>query len=157
MTQPIAPCLWFDGNAEETVNSYVSVFKDSKVLHVDRFSDVGPDPAAPVVFIEFQINGQRFQAVNGGPQFPFTEAVSFQIDCAGQAEVDHYWDRLSEGGQQVQCGWLKDRFGLSWQVAPRALPRLLGDPDPAKASRVMRAMLQMKKLDVAELERAAAG
>ncbi|MDF2759139.1 MAG: 3-demethylubiquinone-9 3-methyltransferase, partial [Thermomicrobiales bacterium] len=118
MTQPIAPCLWFDGNAEEAVNYYVSVFKNSKVLHVDRFNDVGPDPDAPVVFIEFQINGQPFQAINGGPEFHFTEAVSFSIPCANQDEVDYYWDTLTQGGEPGPCGWLKDRYGVSWQVVP---------------------------------------
>ncbi|MBA3417002.1 MAG: VOC family protein [Chloroflexia bacterium] len=151
MTQPIAPCLWFDGNAEEAATYYVSVFKDSKVLHVDRFSDVGPDPAAPVVFVEFQINGQPFQAINGGPQFPFTEAVSFAIECADQGEVDFYWNTLTEGGEPGQCGWLKDRYGVSWQVVPRVLNDLLRDADREGASRVMRRMLEMTKLDVAEL------
>jgi len=154
MTQPIAPCLWFDGNAEEAVDYYVSVFEDSEVLHVDRFSDVGPDPAAPVVFIEFRINGQPFQAINGGPQFPFTEAVSFAIECADQAEVDRYWDTLIQGGEPSQCGWLKDKYGLSWQIVPRTLNELLRDPDRERAGRVMRRMLQMVKLDVAELRAA---
>ncbi len=154
MTRPIAPCLWFDGNAEEAVNYYVSVFRDSKVLHVDRFSDVGPDPDAPVVFIEFQINGQPFQAINGGPQFPFTEAVSFAIECADQEEVDHYWSRLTDGGEESMCGWLKDKFGVSWQVVPTALNELIADPDPDKSQRVMTAMLGMKKIEVAALQRA---
>ncbi|MDQ3227578.1 MAG: VOC family protein [Chloroflexota bacterium] len=154
MTRPIAPCLWFDGNAEEAVNYYVSVFRDSKVLHVDRFSDVGPDPDAPVVFIEFQINGQPFQAINGGPEFSFTEAVSFAIECADQAEVDSYWDTLTAGGSPSDCGWLKDKYGVSWQVVPRRLNELLRDPDRERAGRVMRRMLQMSKLDIAELQAA---
>ena len=155
MTQPIAPCLWFDGNAEEAVKYYVSVFKDSKVLHVDRFSDVGPDPDAPVVFIEFQINGQPFQAINGGPEFSFTEAVSFSIPCANQDEVDYYWDTLTQdGGEPGQCGWLKDKYGVSWQVVPRVLTELLRDADRERAGQVMRRMLQMAKLDVAELQAA---
>ncbi len=154
MTQTIAPCLWFDGNAEEAVDYYVSVFGDSKVLHVDRFSDIGPDPEAPVVFIEFRLNGQPFQAVNGGPQFPFTEAVSFAIECADQGEVDHYWNALTEGGEPGHCGWLKDRYGVSWQVVPRVLNDLLRDADRERAGRVMRRMLQMTKLDVAELRAA---
>lgn len=155
MTQPIAPCLWFDGNAEEAVNYYVSVFDDSKILHVDRFSDVGPDPDAPVVFIEFQINGQPFQAINGGPEFPFSEAVSFAIECADQAEVDHFWDKLTaDGGAPSECGWLKDKYGVSWQVVPRMLNELLRDADRERAGRVMRRMLQMSKLDVAELQAA---
>lgn len=154
MTRPIAPCLWFDGNAEEAVAYYVSVFEDSEILHVDRFSDVGPDPAAPVVFIEFRINGQPFQAVNGGPQFPFTEAVSFAIACADQDEVDCYWNTLTRGGEPGQCGWLKDKFGVSWQVVPRVLTDLLRDPDRERAGRVMRRMLRMTKLDIAELQAA---
>ncbi len=152
--QPIAPCLWFDGNAEEAVNYYVSVFKDSRVLHVDRFSDVGPDPDAPVVFIEFQINGQPFQAINGGPQFSFTEAVSFAIECADQDEVDYYWDTLTVGGQPGPCGWLKDRFGVSWQVVPTVLTEMLKDEDRERADRVMQAMLQMGKIDIAKLKEA---
>ena len=154
MTQTIAPCLWFDGNAEEAVDYYVSVFGDSKVLHVDRFSDVGPDPDAPVVFIEFRLNGQPFQAVNGGPEFSFTEAVSFSIPCADQAEVDYYWDTLSDGGEPGQCGWLKDRYGVSWQVVPTVLNDLLRDADRERAGRVMRRMLRMTRLDVAELRAA---
>ncbi len=154
MTQPITPCLWFNGNAEDAVHYYVSVFKDSKVLHVDRFSDVGPDPDAPVVFIEFQINGQPFQAINGGPEFSFSEAVSFSIECADQAEVDHYWTTLTDGGEPSQCGWLKDKYGLSWQIVPRRLTELLRDNDRERAGQVMRRMLQMTKLDVAELQAA---
>jgi predicted 3-demethylubiquinone-9 3-methyltransferase (glyoxalase superfamily) len=154
MTQPISPCLWFDGNAEDAVNYYVSVFKDSKIVHVDRFSDVGPDPDAPVVFIEFQINGQPFQAINGGPEFSFSEAVSFSIACANQDEVDYYWDTLTQGGEPGPCGWLKDKYGVSWQVVPTALTELLRDADRERAGQVMRRMLQMSKLDVAELEAA---
>lgn len=154
MTQPIAPCLWFDDNAEEAVNFYLSVFNDSRVLHVDRYSDVGPDPEAPVVFIEFQINGQPFQAINGGPEFAFTEAISFAIECADQEELDYYWNRLTDGGEAVQCGWLKDRYGVSWQVVPRVLNELLRDADRERAGRVMRQMLQMTKLDIADLEAA---
>jgi predicted 3-demethylubiquinone-9 3-methyltransferase (glyoxalase superfamily) len=158
MTQPIAPCLWFDGNAEEAVNYYVSVFKDSKVLHVDRFNDVGPAPDAPVVFIEFQLNGQPFQAINGGPEFSFTEAVSFSIPCANQDEVDDYWDTLTQdGGQPGPCGWLKDKYGVSWQVVPTVLTELLRDADRERAGQVMRRMLQMGKLDVAELQAAYEG
>ena len=154
MTRPIAPCLWFDANAEEAVAYYVSVFKDSEILHVDRFNDVGPDPHAPVVFIEFQINGQPFQAINGGPMFTFSEAVSFAIECAEQAEVDYYWDTLTDGGEPSHCGWLKDRFGVSWQVVPRVLNDLLRDADRERAGRVMRQMLQMTKLDIAPLQAA---
>jgi predicted 3-demethylubiquinone-9 3-methyltransferase (glyoxalase superfamily) len=154
MTQPIAPCLWFDNNAEEAVDFYVSVFKDSRVLHVDRFTTEGPDPDAPVMFIEFQINGQPFQAINGGPQFTFTEAISFSIECADQAEVDYYWNALTDGGEPGECGWLKDKFGVSWQVVPRVLTDLLRDADRERAGQVMRRMLQMTKLDVAELQAA---
>jgi len=132
----------------------VSVFKDSRVLHVDRFSDVGPDPDAPVVFIEFQINGQSFQAINGGPEFSFTEAVSFAIECADQDEVDYYWNTLTDQGEPSQCGWLKDKYGVSWQVVPRALNDLLRDADRERAGQVMRRMLQMTKLDVDELRAA---
>ncbi len=154
MTQPIAPCLWFDGNAEEAATYYVSIFKDSKVLHVDRFNDVGPDPDAPVVFIEFQINGQSFQAVNGGPLFRFTEAVSFAIECANQEELDYYWNTLTQEGEPSQCGWLKDKYGVSWQVVPRVLNDLLRDADWVRAGQVMRRMLRMTKLDIAELQAA---
>jgi len=154
MPQPIAPCLWFNGNAEEAANYYVSIFKDAQLLHVDRFSDVGPDPDAPVVFIEFQINGQPFQAINGGPEFPFTEAVSFAIECASQDEVDYYWDTLVQDGEPSQCGWLKDKYGVSWQIVPRVLNDLLRDADRERAGQVMRRMLQMVKLDIAELQAA---
>lgn len=154
MTPPIAPCLWFDANAEEAVNYYISIFRNSKVLHIDRYSDVGPDPAAPVVFMEFQINGQPFQAINGGPAFTFSEATSFAIECANQDEVDYYWDTLVQGGEPMACGWLKDRYGVSWQVVPKMLNDLLRDPDRTRAGQVMRCMLQMSKLNVAELQAA---
>lgn len=154
MAQPIAPCLWFDGTAEDAVAYYRSIFKDVKVLHVDRFSDIGPDPDAPVVFIEFEINGQPFQAINGGPEFHFTEAVSFSIECADQAEVDHYWNALTAEGETSQCGWLKDKYGVSWQVVPRRLNELLRDADRERAGQVMRRMLEMTKLDVADLQAA---
>jgi predicted 3-demethylubiquinone-9 3-methyltransferase (glyoxalase superfamily) len=155
MTQPIAPCLWFNNNAEEAANYYVSVFKDSKVLHVDRYNDVGPDPDAPVVFIEFQINGQPFQAINGGPIFTFSEAISFAIECETQDEVDYYWNTLiQDGGEPSQCGWLKDKFGVSWQIVPAMLNRLLRDADRVRAGQAMRQMLQMSKLDIAELQAA---
>jgi predicted 3-demethylubiquinone-9 3-methyltransferase (glyoxalase superfamily) len=150
----IAPCLWFNGNAEEAVCYYLSVFENSRVLHVDRYNETGPDPDASVVFIEFQINGQDFQAVNGGPEFPFTEAVSFSIECASQAEVDYYWDTLTREGEPGPCGWLKDRYGVSWQVVPQSLKDLLRDDDRARAGQVLRRMLQMTKLDVAELQAA---
>jgi predicted 3-demethylubiquinone-9 3-methyltransferase (glyoxalase superfamily) len=161
--QPIAPCLWFDKQAEEAARFYTGIFKNSKLGQISRYGETGRDVhgQAPgtVMTVEFEINGQRFTALNGGPQFKFTEAVSFQIRCETQEEVDHYWNRLGEGGDpsaQV-CGWLKDRFGLSWQVVPTALVRMIGDPDKAKAGRAMQAMLRMKKLDIAELERAFEG
>lgn len=154
MPKHIAPCLWFDGKAEDAVNYYVSVFKDARVLHVDRYSDAGPDPDAPVIFIEFQLNGQTFQAINGGPEFTFSEAVSFAIDCADQAELDYYWDALTDGGETMQCGWLKDRYGVSWQVVPTALYDMLRSSDRVAAGRAMHRMLQMVKLDIAELQAA---
>jgi predicted 3-demethylubiquinone-9 3-methyltransferase (glyoxalase superfamily) len=154
VTQPIAPCLWFDGNAEEAVNYYVSIFNDSKILHIDRYSESGPDPDAPAVFIEFQINGQPFQAINGGPEFQFSEAISFSIVCEDQQEVDYYWDALTDGGEPVQCGWLKDRYGVSWQVVPEILIEMLGSVDTTKSQWAMQAMLQMKKINIDELRRA---
>jgi predicted 3-demethylubiquinone-9 3-methyltransferase (glyoxalase superfamily) len=155
MPKPIAPCLWFDGKAEEAANYYVSVFKDAKIVHVDRFSDIGPDPEGTVVFIEFQINGQPFQALDGGPEFTFSEAISFAIECANQEEVDYYWDTLTaDGGAPSECGWLKDKYGVSWQVVPTALQDLLRDPDRERAGQVMRKMLQMRKLNIAELQAA---
>lgn len=155
--QKISPFLWFDNQAEEAVEFYTSVFKNSKVGKVVRSADAGPGPAGSVLIAEFELEGLRFTALNGGPQFRFTEAISMYVDCKDQAEVDYYWNRLSEGGLPGQCGWLKDRFGLSWQVVPEALPRLLGDADGAKAGRVMQAMMQMTKIDVAKLEAASAG
>jgi predicted 3-demethylubiquinone-9 3-methyltransferase (glyoxalase superfamily) len=156
MTPPIAPCLWFEGNnAVEAVNFYVSVFKDSKVLHIDRYSDEGPDPDAPVVFIEFQINGQPFQAINAGPMFTFNEAISFSVECADQAELDYYWDTLiADGGETSECGWLKDKYGVSWQVVPKVLNEMMRSDDKKRAGQAMRKMLTMQKLNVAELEAA---
>lgn len=155
MKQPITPCLWFDDNAEEAVNYYVSVFKDSRVLHIDRYSDVGPDPDAPVVFIEFEINGQPFQAINGGPIFQFSEAISFAIECENQDELDYYWDTLTgDGGEPSECGWLKDRYGVSWQIVPRALTDMMRDSDRKRAGQAMRKMLTMSKLNIAELQAA---
>ena len=152
-----SPCLWFDGQAEEAADLYVSLIPDS---HIDRVvrspADTPSGPEGTVLLVEFTLAGQAFTALNGGPQFKFNESVSFVIDCEGQEEVDRLWEALSADEAAEQCGWLKDRFGLSWQVIPSALPRLLADPDPAKAKRVMNAMLEMKKIDVAELERAAA-
>ena len=150
-------CLWFDTQAEEAANFYVSVFPDSKVGKITRYGSAGPRPAGMVMTVEFELRGQKFMGLNGGPEFRFTEAVSFVVNCEGQAEVDHYYDTLLQGGEESVCGWLKDRFGLSWQVTPTILPKLIGDPDPAKAQRVMAAMMQMKKIIIADLERAASG
>ena len=153
----IAPCLWFDGNAEEAANLYVSLLPDSRIDKVMRSpADTPSGPEGSVLTVEFTLAGQKFIGLKGGPGFRFNEAVSFTIDCADQAEVDRLWQELSADESAEICGWLKDRFGLSWQIIPRALPELLGDPDPAKARRVMQAMLKMKKIDVAALERAAA-
>ncbi|MFE9426585.1 VOC family protein [Kitasatospora sp. NPDC006697] len=157
MTGPLTTCLWFDGRAEEAAEHYLSVFPDSRIGSVLRTSEAGPGEPGTVLTVEFTINGQKFLGLNGGPQFTFNEAVSFQIPCADQDEVDHYWSRLSEGGEESQCGWLKDRFGVSWQVVPAVLPELLGDPDPARAARTTEAMLKMGKLDIAALRRAWAG
>ncbi|HKX16468.1 MAG TPA: VOC family protein [bacterium] len=150
----ITPFLWFDKTAEDAAEFYTSVFKNSRILEVSRYGDAGPGPKGQAMVVRFQIEGQDFLALNGGPHFKFTEAISFTIHCETQDEVDYYWDRLSAGGKEVQCGWLQDRFGLSWQVTPSILPRLLQDPDPAKSQRVMKAMLQMIKIDIAGLERA---
>ena len=152
----IIPFLWFDGQAEEAMKFYTSIFKESKVGSVSRYGEAGPGPAGSVLTASFEINGLEFTALNGGPQYKFTEAISFQVPCESQEEVDHYWSKLGEGGQIQQCGWLKDKFGVSWQIVPTTLPKLLSQPDPAKANKVMQAMLQMKKLDIAKLEQAAA-
>jgi predicted 3-demethylubiquinone-9 3-methyltransferase (glyoxalase superfamily) len=153
--QKITPFLWFDGQAEEAMNFYTAIFKNSKVGNVSRYGDAGPGPKGSVMVASFELDGMRFTALNGGPHFKFTEAISFYVDCESQQEVDYFWDKLSAGGSISQCGWLKDKFGLSWQIVPSALPRLLGDPDAKKAGRVVQAMLQMKKIDVAKLEAAA--
>jgi predicted 3-demethylubiquinone-9 3-methyltransferase (glyoxalase superfamily) len=155
----ITPCLWFDGVAEEAAGFYVSLLPDSRIDKVMRSPADNPStPAGGVLTVEFTLAGQSFLGLNGGPQFPFTEAVSFSIDCEDQAEVDRLWNALTaDGGKPVQCGWLKDRFGLSWQIVPRALPKLLSGPDKEGAKRAMEAMMEMVKLDVAELERAYRG
>lgn len=153
--QKITTCLWFDGKAEEAANFYVSLFPNSKVTDVVRYTEAGPGPAGSVLTIAFELDGQPFVGLNGGPQFSFTEAVSFIVNCESQAEVDEFWDRLiADGGEPGQCGWLKDKFGLSWQVVPTELPQLLGDPDPEKAARATQAMFQMSKLDIEEIRRA---
>lgn len=154
----ITPFLWFDNQAEEAANFYVSLFPNSKVGDVSRYGEGTPVEAGTVMTVSFELDGLPFVALNGGPQYSFTEAVSFQVDCADQREVDRLWDALAkDGGKPGPCGWIKDRFGLSWQIVPEVLPRLLGDPDKQRAQRALTAMLQMSKLDVAELERAADG
>jgi predicted 3-demethylubiquinone-9 3-methyltransferase (glyoxalase superfamily) len=154
MSKPIVPCLWFDANAEEAVNYYVSVFKNSKVVHIDRFSEFGPNHDMTVVVIDFELDGRPFQAFNGGPMFRFSEAISFVVECVDQAEVDYYWDTFTKEGEASQCGWLKDKYGVSWQIVPTGLSALLRDPDRAKAGKVMRRLLEMQKIDVAELQAA---
>ena len=155
--QKITPFLWFDNNAEEAVNFYVSLFKNSKVLSITRYGEAGPGPAGTVLTAAFQLQGQEFIALNGGPQFKFTEAISFSVNCESQEEVDQYWEKLSEGGEKGRCGWLKDKYGLSWQVNPVVLGEMLQDEDPEKAKRVMEAMLQMDKLDIETLKKAYEG
>lgn len=152
--QKIHPFLWFDTQAEEAANLYVSLFPNSRITDCQRYGQAGPGPAGTVMTISFDLDGQPLTALNGGPHFQFTEAVSFSIDCVDQAEVDHYWNALSQGGRTSQCGWLKDRFGLSWQVVPRALKELMSGPDAARSQRVMAAMLQMKKIEVDKLQAA---
>jgi predicted 3-demethylubiquinone-9 3-methyltransferase (glyoxalase superfamily) len=152
--QNITPFLWFDNNAEEAVNFYISVFKDSKVLSVTRYGEAGPGPAGTVLTVAFQLEGQEFVALNGGPQFKFTEAISLSVNCETQEAIDKMWEKLSEGGEESQCGWLKDKYGLSWQVSPSILPEMLQDKDPEKAKRVMEAMLKMVKIDIATLKQA---
>jgi predicted 3-demethylubiquinone-9 3-methyltransferase (glyoxalase superfamily) len=155
--QKIVPHLWFDTQAEEAANFYVRVFPDSKITKISRYLEAGPGPKGSVMTVEFELDGTPFVALNGGPQFPFTEAISFSVDCKTQEEVDFYWKKLSAGGQQGPCGWLKDKFGLSWQINPTVLGEMLSDPDPAKANRVMEAMLKMKKIDIEKLKKAYRG
>ena len=158
MSQKITPNLWFDTEAEEAANFYISVFgKNSRIVSVSRYTDAGPREAGTVMTVEFELDGQRFVGINGGPQFKFDEAVSFQINCETQEEVDYYWERLTDGGQESQCGWLKDKYGLSWQVVPAGMEEVFSDYDPERAQRAMQAMLGMRKLDIGELRRAADG
>jgi predicted 3-demethylubiquinone-9 3-methyltransferase (glyoxalase superfamily) len=152
----ITPCLWFDDQAEDAATFYTSVFPRSRIVDVDRYGDAGPRPAGMVMIVTFELDGQLFTALNGGPEFTIDEAISFEVSCETQEEVDHYWSKLSEGGQEGPCGWLKDKFGVSWQIVPNALPRLLRDSDRQKSQRVMKAMLGMKKIEIDELEKAAA-
>ncbi len=154
--QKITPCLWFDTEGEEAAKFYSSVFPNSRIVDVAHYGEAGPRPAGTVMTVSFELDGQEFVALNGGPEFTFNEAISFQVSCETQEEVDAFWSKLSEGGEEGPCGWLKDRFGVSWQIIPTALPRLLGDPDHERSQRVMRAMLGMKKIEIDGLERAAA-
>ena len=153
--QKIAPFLWFDNQAEEAANFYTSIFKNSRIVNVARYGDAGPGPKGSVMVVNFELEGQEFVALNGGPQFKFTEAISFVVHCETQEEVDSYWSKLTKGGNESQCGWLKDKYGLSWQITPNILPKLLSDPDRQKANRVMQAMLPMKKIDIKKLKEAA--
>lgn len=157
MQTRIVPNLWFDGQAEEAAEFYCSIFDNSRITRIMRYTEAGPGEPGTVVTVEFELDGQPFVGINGGPDFTFDEAVSFQIDCASQEEVDHYWDRLTDDGQGVQCGWLKDRYGLSWQVVPIGLEDLLGDDDPERARRATEAMYGMVKLDLAAIRAAADG
>jgi|SRR5829696_876075 len=153
----ITPCLWFDTKGEEAAQHYTSIFPNSRITKVARYGAAGPRDAGTVMTVDFELDGQPFVALNGGPDFTFNEAISLQIDCASQEEVDHYWSRLADGGEEGPCGWLKDRYGVSWQVVPARLTELLDDPDRETSQRVMAAMLKMRKLEIAELEAAAAG
>jgi predicted 3-demethylubiquinone-9 3-methyltransferase (glyoxalase superfamily) len=161
--QRITPCLWFDDQAEEAVEFYTGIFKNSRIVTVARYGEAGREvhrkPAGTVMTVAFELDGQAFTALNGGPVFKFNEAISFQVGCETQKEVDHYWEKLSEGGdvKAQQCGWLKDRYGVSWQIVPRVLVEMMGDPDPGRSGRAMNAMLQMKKIDIDTLKRAHAG
>ena len=158
MLQRITPNLWFDTQAEEAANFYVSVFPDSRIVAITHYTEAGPREAGMVLTVEFELSGQRFTAINGGPQFTFDEAISLLVNCETQDEIDYYWDRLrSDGGQEGPCGWLKDRYGLSWQVAPTGMDELFSDPDRGRATRAMQAMLGMRKLDIAALRAAADG
>jgi predicted 3-demethylubiquinone-9 3-methyltransferase (glyoxalase superfamily) len=163
MIQTITPCLWFDDQAEEAVAFYTSIFRNSKIVNIGRYGEAGHEihgkPAGSVMAVAFELDGQAFTALNGGPMFKFSEAISFQVNCRTQEEVDYYWERLSEGGDETaqQCGWLKDRYGASWQIVPTVLIELINEPDSEKSQRAMRAMLRMKKIDIDELKRAYAG
>ena len=152
--QKITTFLWFDNQAEEAAKLYISLFKNSKVGSISRYGDAGPGPKGSAMMVNFQLDGQEFMALNGGPQFKFTPAISLFVNCETQQEVDELWDKLSEGGSKGRCGWLTDKYGVSWQIIPAALGKLMGDRDPEKSKRVMKAMLQMDKIDIAALERA---
>jgi predicted 3-demethylubiquinone-9 3-methyltransferase (glyoxalase superfamily) len=152
--QKITPWLWFDTEGEEAATFYTSIFKNSKILDISRYGDAGPRPAGTAMTVTFELDGQQFTALNGGPEFTFNESISFQVLCDTQDEVDRFWDSLSDGGEESQCGWLKDKFGVSWQIVPSALGEVLGGPDPQKAQAAMKAMLGMQKLDIAALKQA---
>jgi len=152
----VTPCLWFDTEGEEAATFYTSVFPNSRIVDVARYGAAGPRPEGTVMTVSFDLDGQKFVALNGGPEFTFNEAISFQVSCKTQEEVDAFWSKLSEDGEEGPCGWLKDRYGVSWQIIPTVLPELLGDPDPEKSQRVMGAMLKMRKIEIDALERAAA-
>jgi predicted 3-demethylubiquinone-9 3-methyltransferase (glyoxalase superfamily) len=153
----ITPCLWFDSEGEEAANFYTSIFENSRIVDITRYGSAGPRPEGMVITVDFELDGQPFTALNGGPEFTFDEAISFQVNCESQEEADRFWDTLSEGGQEGPCGWLKDKFGVSWQIVPIALLELIRDPDPERAQRAVKAMLGMKKIDIAEAQRAADG
>src|SRR5438128_9011994 len=153
-TQKITPFLWFDANAEEAMNFYTTIFKNSEIVSVSRYAEGAPGQAGTVMTATFTLDGQTFMALNGGPHFKFTEAISFFVNCETQEEVDELWEKLTDGGEESQCGWLKDKFGLSWQIIPSALGKMLGDKDPEKSQRVMKAMLQMDKIDIRRLQEA---
>ena len=159
--QKITPCLWFDSEAEEAANFYCAIFKNSRINAISRYPEAGQEvhhkPAGSVMVVEFEIDGQTFTALNGGPNFKFNEAISLQVHCETQADVDYFWSKLTQGGEEGPCGWLKDRFGLSWQVVPAAIPKMMTDPDRTKSARVMNAFMKMKKLDIAALQRAYEG
>ena len=152
----ITPCLWFDTEGEEAATLYTSIFENSRILHVSHYTSAGPRPEGMVMMVSFELDGQEFIALNGGPEFTFDEAISFQVNCESQAEIDDFWAKLSDGGSEGPCGWLKDKFGVSWQIVPTLMDELIRDPDPERSQRAMKAMLAMKKIDIAELERAAA-
>jgi predicted 3-demethylubiquinone-9 3-methyltransferase (glyoxalase superfamily) len=152
----ITPCLWFDTEGEDAANFYTSVFPSSKILEIARYGSAGPRPEGTVMTVSFELDGHKFIALNGGPEFTFSEAISFEVSCKNQDEVDAYWNKLSEGGEQGPCGWLKDKFGISWQIVPTRLVELLNDSDAEKSQRVMAAMMKMKKIEIDELEHAAA-
>lgn len=153
-TPKITPFLWFDHQAEEAATFYTSIFKNSKIETVTRYGDAGPGSKGSVMTIAFELDGQRFVGLNGGPHYQFTPAISFVVDCDGQEEVDHYWENLTAGGKEIQCGWLVDKYGVSWQIVPKALIEMLRDKDPVRSQRVMKAMFQMKKIDIASLKAA---